>query len=177
MADYEYTADLDLSDIAASLKKIDQKFNQFEKNADKAFKNIASNAKISGVSLGVVSGVVSELTSQFLHLASVAINSLVGISKKAVELNASIETADRVFDAAFGDPNMGEEVLKFLDQTAERFNINKDLARQFGQSILPKTDSTESFIELLRLTDIQADATGKSVDELEFAIREALSGD
>lgn len=177
MPDYEYTADLDLSNIATSLKKIDQKFDQFAKNSDKAFKGITSSAKTSGVSLGVVSGVVSELTRQFLQLANVAIGSLINISKEAVRLNASIETADKVFDAAFGDPKMGEEVLKFLDETAERFNINKDLARQFGQSILPKTDSTENFIELLRLTDIQADVTGKSVEELEFAIREALGGD
>lgn len=177
MPDYEYTADLDLSNIATSLKKIDQKFDQFAKNSDKAFKGIASSAKTSGVSLDVVSGVVSELTGQFLRLANVAISSLINISKEAVRLNASIETADKVFDAAFGDPKMGEEVIKFLDETAERFNINKDLARQFGQSILPKTDSTENFIELLRLTDIQADVTGKSVKELEFAIREALGGD
>jgi hypothetical protein len=202
MADYEYTSDLDISSIKKRLEQSAREFNQFADKADKAFekveraasetakktakageagqkagKQMADGAKISGTALGVTSGIVQELTGRFLQLAGAAISSLVGVSKKAVELNANIETADRVFDAAFGDPNMGEEVLKFLDETAERFNINKDLARSFGQSILPKTDSVENFTELLRLTDIQADATGKSVEELEFAIREALSGD
>jgi hypothetical protein len=94
-----------------------------------------------------------------------------------VELNKNLETAERVFSAAFGSPELGKETIKFLDEIAEKLNIDKNLALQFGQSILPKTDSLESFTDLLRLTDIQADTTGKTVDELSFAIREALSGD
>jgi hypothetical protein len=202
VSDYEYKATLDLTQIKKSLEQITREFAQMEKRASgaldkiqkqaeeaakatqrtgeaasKASRAITDGGKQSGAAIGAVAGGVAELTRRFIDMGLAAARALLGVVEGGVALNANLETVERTFAAAFGSPELGKEAVKFLDEIADKLNIDKGLAREFGQSILPKTDSLENFTELLRLVDIQSDSTGKSMDDLKRAIRDALSGD
>jgi len=177
MADIEYQASLDDGDILKTLKNIDKNISGLAQKGDKNFKSISNSAKVSGVQIGAVAGVVQELTSRFIELGVEAIRQFANITAGGVELNKNLETAGRVFGAAFGDPNLGQATLDFLKDVSEQLNVDRGEATAFAQSILPKTGSLDEFTDLLRLTDIQADATGQTISDLEFSIREALSGD
>lgn len=166
-----------LKGVKDGVDKAEKELGRLEKQGKQAFNEPAKSAKGLGKSIGVVSGFVTVLTEKAIEMGTTFVSWLGQMVQGGVELNSTLENAEQVFSAAFGSPELGKATVDFLDQTAKQLNLNRDLAIQFGQSILPKTDSLESFTELLRLTDIQADTTGKTVDELSFSIREALSGD
>jgi len=156
------------------------RFGMDKKGATQAIRElgkIEKKTKASGAAMGVAAGATMAMVDAVIQLGAAAAKAFFEIAQGGVEMNAQLETAGKVFGAVFGDPALGQETLKFLAEVSDELNIDKNLAIKFGQSILPKTDSLENFTELLRLTDIQADVTGKTVGELEFAIREALSGD
>lgn len=177
MVDVIYDASLDAKDVLKELTRIQKQIAKTAGIGDEHFQKIGKSAELSGDRLGAVIGVVSELTRSFINLGQQAISTFGSIVARGVEMNTTLETAGRVFGAAFGDPKLGQATLDFLDQVSEKLNIDQAQATLFAQTILPKTGSLDEFTELLRLTDIQADSTGQTISELEFSIREALSGD
>lgn len=167
-----------LKDVKEGVDKAEKELGRLEKQGEKSFDKPAKSARGLGSLLsGAVTGIVTSLTTKIIELGTAGIAALSGMIQQGVELNKTLENAEVIFSAVFGSQELGKATVDFLDKTAKQLNLNRDAAIQFGQSILPKTDSLETFTELLRLADIQADATGKSLDEMIFPIREALSGD
>jgi len=143
----------------------------------KAFGGATQGAKGLGLQMGVTAGIVGALTEKIIELGARATAELKGIAERGVEMNKTFEQAERVFGNVFNDPNLGKQTVQFLRDTADALKIAQDEAIGFGQRILPRTSDLETFQKLLELTAVQASATGTTVDDLEFSIREALSGD
>lgn len=179
--------------------KMDQRLNETEVEGRKAFKGLedqiertgkaageTANSKTKGLAgitargtaLGnIVGSSLTALIGQFKQLASAGIQALARILEKGNALNASLEVAERTFGAVFSDPNLGKETIKFLDEVSKQLGVNRAEAIEFARSILPRTESTEQFTEILELTAAQARATGVSLEDLTFSMREALAGD
>lgn len=151
-------------------------------NAAKNYENkIRSGTKstkdFGSVIAGAAGGGVVLLTNALIKLADTAVSSLGRIVSSGVMLNREFQQSSIVLGNVFGDLELGKAAVEEIVKAADQFRIDRGGATAFAQNILPRTGSLETFIELLRLTDIQSDTTGKSVSELEFSIREALSGD
>lgn len=179
--------------------KMDRRLNETESKGREAFKGLedqikrvgraageTANSKTKGLTgiiargtaLGTIVGdSITGLINLFKQLAVSGIQALSRILEKGNALNKSLEVAEKTFGAVFGDPNLGKETIKFLDEVSKQLGINRAEAIEFARSILPRTESTEQFAELLELTAGQARATGLAVSELSFSVREALSGD
>lgn len=146
-------------------------------DGDAAFDGATKGAKGLGIQMGVVSGVTTALTQKIIELGEKAASALYDIAQQGVDMNKTFEQSERVFSNVFKDPNLGKQTVQFLRDTADGLKIAQTEAIAFGQRILPRTSDLETFQKLLELTAIQASATGTTVDDLEFSIREALSGD
>jgi len=176
--------DVDDKDLAKAFDKATKAAKTFEnelKDIDKESRKASAAAKGVGLATAGAAGAglaaVNALTGAITNLASVAASSFVEITKGGVALNQQFELTEKVFSNVFGDAQLGKATVDFLNETADRLRIARGEAASFAQTILPRTGGLDEFTELLRLTDIQADTTGQSISELEFSIREALSGD
>ena len=133
---------------------------------------------LKGAFLGNVLGKsLTSLISLFKDLAAAGIRAFSAILEKGNEINKNLEVAERTFASVFRDPQMGKETIKFLSQVSKQLGINRAQAIEFARSILPRTESTAQFTKVLELTEAQARASGKSLEELGFSVREALAGD
>lgn len=170
------------------LAKVLEKATKAAKNYEKELKDAIKTSKEAGVATkgigvaaagaaGVGVAAVSQLIDTFVGLGQAAAGAFVEVTKGGIELNRQFELTEKVFTNVFGDPKLGAATVDFINETADSLRIARGEAAQFAQTILPKTGGLDQFTELLRLADIQADTTGQRVNELEFAIREALSGD
>ncbi len=128
------------------------------------------------LSSGITKGLDLLITS-FTRLASAGVRALGQILEKGNEINAALEVSEKTFGAVFGDAQLGKETIKFLDEISARLGINRAQATEFARAILPRTESTEQFAQILELTEAQARATGSSLEDLAFSMREALAGD
>lgn len=158
-------------------RTVNRQLDQIEGKGKKAFDGVEKGAQLSSVKIGAVAGIVTSLTNSLIELGREGAQAFLEIIEGGVALNASIEGTERVFSNLFNDPNLGAETVAFLQETARLLRIGQEEALTFGQRILPRTSDLETFQSLLRSTTIQARTTGQSVNELEFSIREALSGD
>lgn len=161
----------------ATLKGLQDELNKTKKAGGDAFKGISLNSIKAVGAIGGVAVALKEIIDIAYEVSKVLASVYKDVIDRGLELNATFETSGKVLGQALGDPELGQAAVKVIDELAEKFRANKGDAQQFAQSILPRSDSLETFSELLRLVDIQADTTGKSFDELGFSIREALSGD
>lgn len=179
--------------------KMDRRLNETESQGREAFKGLedqikrvgqaageTANSKTKGLTgiiargtaLGnIVGDSLKGLINLFKQLAASGIRALSSILEKGNALNRSLEVAERTFGAVFSDPNLGKETIKFLGEVSKQLGINRAEAIEFARSILPKTGSTEEFQKILELTAAQARATGVSLEDLTFSMREALAGD
>jgi hypothetical protein len=165
-------------------KKLDKAFDDAIKSArdyEKGLRKTRSTTKGLGaisVSAGnLAAGAIDKITGAIISLGQAAATTFFEITKRGVALNQQFELTEKVFSNVFGDPQLGKATVDFLNETADQLRIARGEAAQFAQTILPKTGGLDEFTELLRLTDIQSDTTGQKLGELEFSIREALSGD
>lgn len=172
-----WKTELDADEFLKTLKQIKTAVEQTTAQGNKSFKKIGDNAKLSGVQIGAVAGVVTALTERFIQLGVQAVQAFVKVTESGVNLNASLEQSEAVFTNLFGDPNLGAATIDFLRKASRELKISTADASSFAESILPRTDSLENFSDLLELTTIQARQLGVPVRELTFSIREALSGD
>ncbi len=171
----------DLSKTLNSATKSAKKYERELKQIEKESKSVSIATKGIGLAAaggaGIAIAAVGALTSAITTLGITAANVFVGIVKEGVDLNRQFELTEKVFTNVFGDPSLGKATVDFLNETADRLRVSRKEAAAFAQTILPRTGGLDEFTELLRLTDIQADTTGQTLGELEFSIREALSGD
>jgi hypothetical protein len=175
---------IDDKELSGALDKATKAARRYEKE----LKGIGKETKSAGIATkgigiaaagaaGVGIAAVSKLTDSIINLASISARAFIEITKGGIKLNRQFELTEKVFTNVFGDPDLGKATVDFLNETADSLRVARGEAASFAQTILPRTGGLDEFTELLRLTDIQADTTGQSINELEFSIREALSGD
>ncbi len=173
------SGDLDkaLNNATKAAKKYEKELSQIGKESKKTEASTKGIGLAATGAAGIGIAAILNLTDTVIDLGIAATSIFIGIVKEGVELNKQFELTEKVFTNVFDDPNLGKATVDFLNETADGLRISRKEAARFAQTILPKSGGLDKFTELLRLTDIQADTTGQSIGELEFSIREALSGD
>ncbi len=160
--------------VTAAAKKYEKEL----KDLADAEREAQKNSKKLALSLGAgVAGAAIAATAALIELGKVGVSVFIDLAKRGIVLNQGIEDTEKIFSNLFRDQGLAEATVDIIGDLAAQFRVARSDALSFGQSILPRTSNLDTFKELLRLTDIQADTTGKTFQELSFSIKEALSGD
>lgn len=175
MADIVYTAQLDDSQVLKALQNIDKNIDKLAKDASREFESIGKAAKNSGVNIGVMSGVVSSLTTEFINLGKQAISTLIEIGKKSVETAIEMDTLKARLGGIFdGSEQAADQAFTFIQQKSKELGI--DLSELAG-AFIPKTENLAQFERVAKIatalarSDPEQGAIGARI-----ALIEALSG-
>lgn len=173
--DVVYKVTLDETEVLKSLQNIDKNIQKLANNADSGFKGMGGAAKLSGVQIGAVSGIVSSLTTEFINLGKQALNTLIDISKKSVDTALGFDTLRaRLLGIFKGSEDAAGQAFDFIQNRSKALGI--DLGELAG-AFLPKTESLAQFERVAKI----ATALARSDPEqggigARIALIEALSG-
>lgn len=178
MADtFIYVAKLDDTEI---LDRLDRIADAAEKMADAASDNlrqVGDEGKTSSLKLGAMVGVFAKLTEAALNFSAKAISAFIQIAKESVALNEELQTARITFTNIFkGNAEAADAFLQSLKEQANQLGINSTEAQRFAKAFLPDSASLDEFNELLSITTLAARDSGRSIDDLKFAISGAIVG-
>lgn len=197
MADLEYKATLDVNQIIANLRQIDNAaertrkemeedfskagkagvdaFNKVEKAAQSTTEKTSSGFDKNATKIGVVSGVTNALTNEFIKLGHEAVRVLEGIVSRSVETAIQIDTLKARLGGIFdGSKEAADEAFTFIQDKSKELGI--DLSELAG-AFLPKTESLAQFERVAKIatalarSDPEQGAIGARI-----ALIEALSG-
>lgn len=172
---YVFQAILEDKEILASLKRIESHFDRLAKNGGRSFDNIDKGAKLSGVQIGVIGGVVAGLTNKFVELGQAAVRTLTDIAASSVNAAGELEVTGKVFTGVFqGDAKAADAALERLRETSRELGI--DLT-DLGKAFLPEVGS---LAELERVSKLAAGLALAQPEQgaagVRVALQEALSG-
>lgn len=105
MTDIEYSASIDDDQILKSLRRIDGKLDDLADQGNKSFGRIGKSSELSATKIGVVSGVVSTLTTQIINLGVQATKSFKALIDESVDLARTQELAERQILATLKSTN------------------------------------------------------------------------
>jgi hypothetical protein len=175
MADLVDKAILDDKQYLAALKNIDKNIQTMTDRGQRGFNNIEKDAKTSGVQIGIISGIVSSVTTEFINLGRQAISTLENIAKQGIETALSFDTLrSRLLGIFDGSEQAADAAFKFIRDRSEALGI--DLSELAG-AFLPKTESLQQFERVAKIatalarSDPEQGAIGARI-----ALIEALSG-
>ena len=175
MPDVVYQAQLDDSQVLKALQNIDKNIDKLAKDASREFEGIGKAAKQSGVNIGVMSGVVSSLVTEFINLGKQAISALIEIGKQSVQTAIEMDTLKARLGGIFdGSEQAADQAFTFIQQKSKELGI--DLGELAG-AFLPKSKDLASFERIakiataLALSDPEQGAIGARI-----ALIEAQSG-
>lgn len=179
MADLIDRAILQDQDYLRSLKRIDSAVSEMTKDAQKGFDDVAKNARVSGTQIGVVSGVVSGLTNQFINLGRQAVSALENVAKESVNLASDLETTEAIFTGIFeGNEEAAIATLGKIREESRALGVDlQETARAF----LPFVQNLEQLSRIgkisaaLAISQPEQGALGARVALQEFLSGSALS--
>ncbi len=175
MADITYSVGIHDAEILTALQRIHKSFDKLATDADKDFQKIGQSAKLSGVQIGAISGIVSSLTTAFINLGKQAVDALVGIGQKSVETALEVDTLKARLRGIFdGSQEAADQAFGFIQAKSKELGF--DLSELAG-AFIPKTESLAQFERVAKVatalarSDPEQGAIGARI-----ALIEALSG-
>lgn len=215
MADFEYDASLDLSQVEESLDSIESlldilasdgvdAFKSIEKSSDRAadellelhgtllriekdldrtgdqgrrsLGDVGKNARLSGIEIGAVSGLVQEVTRRLVELGAAGIRALIDLTKESVNIAAGFETVETAFRGIFdGNEQVAKSSFDFVRKESLRLGV--DLS-ELAKSFIPKVENLEQFSKIAELTQsLLAKSPEQGTAGATIALVEALQGD
>lgn len=176
-ADVEYTASLDDRQVLQSLRNIDKNMDKLAGQGDKAFTKVEKSAKLSGVQIGAVSGIVQELTRRFIQMAEQAARALLEVAKGGIELNKSLELLEiRTTAILEGNQVAARAFLESARQAAQELRLDYTELSELAVTILPDAKDLEVSARLAGQTLLLARAIGADARRAQISITEALAG-
>lgn len=175
MADLEYSASLNDDEVIRALRNIDRNIDKMANDGQQAFENVAKSSSSSGAKIGVMAGVVSSLTTEFINLGKQAVQTLVSIGQQSIDTAVEFDTLkSRLFGIFDGSQAEADEAFNFIQDRSRKLGI--DLGELAG-AFLPKTESLDQFERVAKVatalarSDPEQGAIGARI-----ALIEALSG-
>jgi hypothetical protein len=176
-SDVEYRATLDDDQVLKSLKNIDRNMDKLANEGDKSFKKIGKSAKVSGVQIGAVSGIVQELTRRFINMAQQAARAFLEIAKGGIELNRSLELLEiRITSILEGNQVAARAFLETARVAARELKLDYIELSELATIILPDAKDLEVSAKLAGQTLLLARAIGADAKRAQISITEALAG-
>lgn len=175
--DFEFRADLDDREILEALRRIDKNIDRIANDGDKAFGRVSKSARVSGVQIGLVSGITSRLTDEIINLGRQAVRVFKSMVDESVKTATAFQTTQASLLGIFdGSQEAATQAFDFIRAESRRLGVDlTELAPVF----LPKVEDLQQFSQLgelaaglARLDPLQAQTGG-----VQIALREALTGE
>lgn len=176
-SDVEYRATLDDSQVLKSLRNIDKGMDRLAADGDKSFTKVGKSAKLSGVQIGAISGIVQELTRRFINMAEQAARALLEVAKGGIELNKSLELLEiRTTAILEGNQVAARAFLETARKAAQELRLDYTELSELAVTILPDAKDLEVSAKLAGQTLLLARAIGADARRAQISIVEALAG-
>ena len=150
-----YKVSLTDKEVLAALNRIDKKIDDVADRGEKAFNGIQGSAKLSGVKIGAISGIVQELTGRFIDMGLRAIKVFADIAAESVELNKELELARISVTQIFqGNQAAADAFLESVKQSAVQLGVSRTELTQLAKGVLPDIGSielTQQFTEAITI--------------------------
>lgn len=166
--DLQYEAFLNAQQMLRELQEISRNITDLANRGNRDFEHIGNR-------IGILSGVVSSLTSKFIELGQQAVQALAGITQASIQSASELETTGKVFTGIF---QRNEEAA-----TAALARIRKEsrlLGVDLGETAASFLPFVKSLAELSRVGKISAALTIAQPEQgaigARIALQEALSG-
>ena len=177
MSDVVFKASLDDSEVNKALQRIDKNIEKLANRGAKSFDKMQDSATKSGVKMGAVSGIVQELTSQFIQLGVQAVEAFVAIARESVELNKELELARISVTQIFGgNQKAADAFLETIKDSARLLGVSRTELTQLAKGILPDIGSIKQTKEFVESIIVLGRDAGASFQSIRIAAEEALSG-
>lgn len=177
MADVQYTVHLDDDQVLQALRIIDQNIRKVANDGDRAFEQVSKSAKVSGVQIGAVSGIVQELTRRFIDMAAQAARAFIQIAAGGVQLNRELElTRISLINIFEGNEAAADAFIATTDKLATRLRIDFQELRTIAKGILPDVGDAQQTIQLLEQFVILGRDAGQNFTSIRIALEEAVTG-
>lgn len=205
MADGRITIDtrIDTSGIGKGIDDIEDKLGKVKAtpidSLKDAFSNATKDAKVFGISLGdlggmmkggemmagALGGAVAALATAFIDMAlkaaQAAIQALSDFAKQGIETASAIQESANVIDVVFGD----DDVTQWAESMGKSFNLATDeamkFASTFGAVMTPTGLGTDTIEEMsITLTQLSGDLSSlwnTSTEQAFNALRSGLTGE
>ena len=176
MADYEFTAKLDDSQILAALAKIDDSINKIGQTGDNAFGKVSSGSKSGAAGLGVLTGATTAVVNKLLEMEQAATRAFAEIIKGSIDAAKTLETTEASLTGILGGDSSA--ALAAIDKIRqESIRLGVDLT-ELAPAFLPKVQDLEQFTKIGELVASLANLDpAQGAAGARLALSEALSGD
>ena len=176
MADYEFTAKLDDSQILAALAKIDDSINKIGQTGDNAFGKVSSGSKSGAAGLGVLTGATTAVVNKLLEMGQAATRAFAEIIKGSIDAAKTLETTEASLTGILGGDSSA--ALAAIDKIRqESIRLGVDLT-ELAPAFLPKVQDLEQFTKIGELVASLANLDpAQGAAGARLALSEALSGD
>lgn len=176
MADYEFTAKLDDSQILAALAKIDNSINKIGQTGDSAFGKVSSGSKSGAAGLGVLTGATTAVVNKLLEMGQAATRAFTEIIKGSIDAAKTLETTEASLTGILGGDSSA--ALAAIDKIRqESIRLGVDLT-ELAPAFLPKVQDLEQFTKIGELVASLANLDpAQGAAGARLALSEALSGD
>lgn len=177
MSDVVFKASLDDSEVNKALQRIDKNIDKLANRGARSFDKMQDSASKSGVKIGAVSGVVQELTRQFIQLGAQAVKAFVAIATESVKLNSELELARISVTQIFGgNQKAADAFLETIKDSARLLGISRTQLTQLAKGVLPDIGSIRQTKEFVESIIVLGRDAGVSFQSIRIAAEEALSG-
>lgn len=174
MADIEYVATLNNQQVLDALKSIDANIDKMASQADSNFEKVGKSAGSSGLQIGAVAGIVSSVTTEFIHLGEEAVRVLEDITKQGIQTALGFDKLKAQLTAIFaGSKPAVDEAFNFIQDRSKKLGINLE---ELSSVFLPKVQNLEQFERIAKLATAIARTSPGGEQAATISLTEALTG-
>jgi hypothetical protein len=177
MSDVGYKAFLDDSQVLAALRNIDKNMDRLAGVGEKAFGRIGKESKVSGLQIGLVSGLTQQLVQDFIRLGEQAARAFVQIAAGGVQLNRELEVTRIALTNIFeGNERAADAFIGRVDELASRLRVDFQDLRTLAKGILPDIGDAQKTLKVLEQFVILGRDAGQNFTSIRIALEEAATG-
>ncbi len=177
MADVTYRVELDDKQVLQALRIIDANMRKLATQGDASFQKVGKSANVSGVQIGLTSGIVQELTRRFIDLAAQGARAFVEIAAGGVQLNRELEVTKIALTNIFeGNEQAAQAFIDQVDTLAARLRVDFQELRTLGKGILPDIGDAQQTLKIMEQFVILGRDAGQNWTSIRIALEEAATG-
>jgi hypothetical protein len=177
MSDVSYKATLDDSEVLKSLRNIDKNMDRLAGVGEKAFGRIGKESKVSGLQIGLVSGLTQQLVQDFIRLGEQAARAFIQIAAGGVQLNRELEVTRIALTNIFeGNERAADAFIGRVDELASRLRVDFQDLRTLAKGILPDIGDAQKTLKVLEQFVILGRDAGQNFTSIRIALEEAATG-
>lgn len=161
------------------LRDVQGRFTATGRAGEGAFGGLGKVAGDSGIKIGLVSGVVSGLTTELINLGKRAAQVFADIAADSLRLAASFEASKGLIKNIFqGDEEAANAVIDRLVKRGAEIGLLPETATKLGVSFLPDVGSIKQLDQFIEgAVKLRKFAPEKTFEDIRFSLEQLISGD